>query len=59
MNQKQRENIDNMFYLTNKENIKKTEQIEKKKKKEREKRIKQNKEIKNKNNCYLLEFPNV
>ena len=40
MNQKQRENIDNMFYLTNKENIKKTEQIEKKKKKEREKRIK-------------------
>ena len=52
MNQKQRENIDNMFYLTNKENIKKTEQIEKKKKKEREKRIKQNKEIKNKNNQF-------
>lgn len=46
MNQKQRENIDNMFYLTNKANEKKAEQEEKKKKKDREKRIKQQKETK-------------
>ncbi len=47
MNQRQKENIDNMFYLSKQEDLKKIEQTENKKKKERQKKIRQKQEIKN------------